>query len=87
MSFILIILLSISLSHSFNFLFSRLLNWPTNIRTTTTTTTTITTTTTNDNNGNTWNQYSAISIYKMFESAAHCHSLRHSPKKPQRASL
>ena len=31
----------------------------------------------NDNNNN-WNLYSAISIHKMFISAAHCHSLSRS---------
>ena len=34
----------------------------------------------NDNNNN-WNLYSAISIYKMFKSAAHCHSLSHSQQR------
>ena len=30
---------------------------------------------------NNWNLYSAISIHKMFKSAAHCHSLSHSPQR------
>ena len=30
---------------------------------------------------NNWNLYSAISIHKMFKSAAHCHSLSHSQQR------
>ena len=33
------------------------------------------------NNNNNWNLYSAFSIHKMFKSAAHCHSLSHSPQR------
>ena len=35
----------------------------------------------NDNNNN-WNLYSAISIHKIFKSAAHCHSLSDSQQSP-----
>ena len=35
----------------------------------------------NNNNYNNWNLYSAISIHKMFKSAAHCHSLSHSQQR------
>ena len=34
-----------------------------------------------NNNDNNWNLYSAISIHKMFKSAAHCHSLSHSQQR------
>ena len=34
-----------------------------------------------NNNNNNWNLYSAFSIHKMFKSAAHCHSLSHSPQR------
>ena len=30
---------------------------------------------------NNWNLYSAVSIHKMFKSAAHCHSLSHSQQR------
>ena len=35
----------------------------------------------NNNNNNNWNLYSAISIHKMFKSAAHCHGLSHSQQR------
>ena len=34
-----------------------------------------------NNYNNNWNLYSAISIHKMFKSAAHCHSLSHSQQR------
>ena len=41
----------------------------------------------NNNNNNNWNLYSAISIHKMFKSAAHCHSLSHSQQRLNRCVL
>ena len=34
-----------------------------------------------NNNDNNWNLYSAISIHKIFKSAAHCHSLNQSQQR------